>query len=487
MNHDPFDTLRSRNPAPPGSLPEAPPAEATRITSAHPSLRRGLAIAAAAAAVVLVTGGGWLLWSQTGGRSTVVGPTTTTSTTIRGTTTMPATVEDAPIVVVYFLDTNTLVPVARDLSVLNVRPLPDLGPLTVELLLSGPGAWDAAPLPDPVAAAEAQLTTAIPEGTTLLNLTTADGIATVDLSAAFAAASPEALAQVVFTLTGGYQEADAVRFLIEGVPQGVTSPYLSISQPHLVPASASSSLVDPVTRSTFGYLMGAGMVQTPPLGGTTRSRFLVLGVARGSEARVGISVRDGNGTVLWEEVASFAGCATEWSACDGADQYVNFGTAVSAGLVDYGRWVTLTAYLVDPSGLESILASRPVWLAPYDPATDEFGTSGVTTTMGETTTSPGLGDLQPFPADLLTGCAAETARDLAAFEAALVNGPISLQDLCAVVGMPDYQTGSGLFIPAYDLADGSRLFLGYDAPWGAGLIYARLVSPDGTTRDLLGR
>lgn len=86
---------------------------------------------------------------------------------------------------------------------------------------------------------------------------------------------------------------------------------------------------------------------------------------------------------------------------------------------------------------------------------------------------------------MLTGCAAETARDLASFEAALANGPLSLEDLCAVVGMPDGEAGSGLFIPVYDLADGSRLFLGYTAPWGDGLLYANVVSPDGTVRHLL--
>jgi hypothetical protein len=37
----------------------------------------------------------------------------------------------------------------------------------------------------------------------------------------------------------------------------------------------------------------------------------------------------------------------------------------------------------------------------------------------------------------------------------------------------------------YDLADGSRLYLGYAGPGADGLIYANLVSPDGTTRDLL--
>ena len=115
------------------------------------------------------------------------------------------------------------------------------------------------------------------------------------------------------------------------------------------------------------------------------------------------------------------------------------------------------------------------------PFTDEPDIPEATTTSW----APAWATCAPSPTRLLTGCAAETARDLAAFEAALANGPLSLEDLCALVGMPDYETGSGLFIPAYDLADGSRLFLGYTGPNAGDLIYANLVSPDGEMRDLL--
>ena len=55
-----------------------------------------------------------------------------------------------------------------------------------------------------------------------------------------------------------------------------------------------------------------------------------------------------------------------------------------------------------------------------------------------------------------------------------------------MVGVPDGEVGSGLFIPVYDLDDGSRLYLGYTGPAGDGLLYANVVSPDGTVRDLLG-
>jgi spore germination protein GerM len=69
------------------------------------------------------------------------------------------------------------------------------------------------------------LRTAIPAETNLLNVSVADGVATVNLSAPFEAAGPESLhllrvAQVVFTLAE-LPNVDSVRFRIHGVPQPV--------------------------------------------------------------------------------------------------------------------------------------------------------------------------------------------------------------------------------------------------------------------------
>ena len=59
----------------------------------------------------------------------------------------------------------------------------------------------------------------------------------------------------------------------------------------------------------------------------------------------------------------------------------------------------------------------PIWLEPDVPFTDEPDIPEATTTTF------GLGDLQPLPRTTCsTGCAAETVRDLAAFEAALADG-----------------------------------------------------------------
>jgi spore germination protein GerM len=464
MNRDPFDTLRSRNPAPPESLPEAPMAVASRITAGRPTLRRGLAIAAAAAALVLVAGGGWLIWSRTGDRP-VVGPATTT-TAPEVTTTLAAVVDEVPEIVVYFFKDGALMPVARDLRVLNVNPLPELGPLALELLLWGPGAWDAAPLPDPVAAAEAELTTAIPAGTKVLRLAVEDGIAAADLSAEFAAASPQAIAQVVYTLTGPHLEAEAVRFLIEGIPQVVGSLTSGLFTPYLEPAVGGSGM-DSVGREILSLYRPAVMIEDPALGGTLRAGEAVTLVTRGENATLTLIGADG--TLLWNA----------WAPHDGEPPYLPPEVIEAAG--GHGVWVTLLVTGIE-GGAAGASCEIPVWLEPEVPFTDEPDLPEATTT----TVGFGLGEMRPLPEGLLTGCAAETARDLASFEAALANGPLSLEDLCALVGVPDGEVGSGLWIPVYDLDDGSRLYLGYTGPGGGGLIYANLVRPDGTMRDLLG-
>ena len=640
MNRDPFDLLRSRNPAPPESLPGAPMAVASAITSGRPSWRRGLAIAAAAAAVVLVGGGSWLLWSRGGTSETAADVTTTTlggtSTTAAGT---PVT---ATAVTVYFLDaeTSTLVAVARDLNVLNVRPLPDSGPLTIELLLAGPGAWDAAPLPEPAADAEAQMTSMIPDGTRLLGFVVDAGVATVDLSTEFTDAPTRALAQVVFTATG-VSGATGVNFRIEGVPQAVSLESLSLVPADLPPEGATL-LGDPVTRLTFQDYLSPITIESPASGATLYLPGTIAGLANGPVGEVLLQIVGEDDTLLWSgtvpacpdcavgeftiEVPGSAATGTGWATLRAYLSTFDPGpfaeypvwvvpdvpfteepdipeattTTIAAGAAPWSgaplaagavpgvvgdtwaaadnRDACAVLFPADPGSLASaaVLHDRYfgggwglAWDLPSGPGRWEPGGEycpdcgreafGIAGTGGEATgtedalwpnhlawtdgshagygyegLSPtgeagepmlaylfidgqgcmynvwsflgeehllaligqlrfvagmgtdGLGALRAFPDDLLTGCAAETVRDTAAFEAALAGGPISLEGLCALVGRPDYETGSGLFIPAYDLADGSRLYLGYTAPWGDGLIYANLVSPAGEVRNLLG-
>jgi hypothetical protein len=370
MNHDPLNDLRRRNPVPPESLPEAPMAVAKRITARRPSLGHGLAIAATAAAVVLLAGGGWLIWTRTGGHRAVVAPTTTTTipatTTSASTTTSVPTGGEAETTVVYFLDGDSLVAVSRDLSVLDVRPLPDLGPLTLDLLLWGPGPWSTAPLEDPVAAADATLRTAIPQGTEVLGLTVDGGVAELDLSAEFSNAPAAALAQVVFTLTR-LDGVDAVHFLVEGVPQSVTSPYLDLYPPHLVPVGTSATgggpgVVDPVTRLTFEYYMPPAMLEDPALGGTLTLPGTVTGTAHPTDWRVLVTVRDAAGTTIWEGPAQVT-CGTPWSTCRRDQDWSTFTASVST-TVPYAQWGTVMASIDDAEGTPFALRNDPVWLTP---------------------------------------------------------------------------------------------------------------------------
>jgi hypothetical protein len=454
MNRDPFDALRSRNPAPPESLPEAPLAVASRITSGRPTLRRGLAIAGAAAAVALLAGGGWLLWSKSAGDEAVA-PTTTATTTTATTTTLPPAADEVPELVVYFLKDGALMPVARDLRVLNVSPLPDLGPLALDLLLWGPGAWDAGPLPDPVAAAEARLTTAIPQGTRVLGLTIADGTAGVDLSAEFAGASPQAIAQVVYTLTR-LQGVTEVGFSVEGVPQVIGSLTSGLFTPYLEPAATGTGL-ESIDREFLSQFRPVVMVEHPALGGTLRAGEVVSLLTTGADTVLTLTAADG--TLLWSALAT-------------PDDPAYLPPEVIEAAGGHGAWVTLQV-TGSEGGAAGAAVEIPIWLEPGPP---------LSTT---TTTVAGLGGLTPYPPDLSAGCAPETARNLAAFETAFAEGRRDLGDLCSALGVPDWLTGSGLWIPVYGLADGSRLYLGYSGPGGDGLIYARLEMPDGTVRDLL--
>jgi spore germination protein GerM len=411
VNSDPFDFLRARNPVRPESLPDAPMTVATRITTGRPTLRRGLAIAGATAVAVLATGSAWLLWAGGGGSDVAIGVTTTTLSGTSTTAATPTTASSAPVygtqVVVYFLDanTNTLVPVARDLTVLNARPLPALGPLTIELLLSGPGAWDAAPLPDPVADAEAQMTSMIPDRTRLLGFVVDAGMATVDLSTEFIDAPPRALAQVVFTATG-ISGATAVNFQIEGVPQAVSLETLSLVPADLPPEGAT--LANPVTRRTFEDYLSPITVESPALGATLSLPGEITGLAAGTVGEVLLQIVGEDDTLLWSgSVPACPGCTVgeitigTGPGCPGCT-VGEFTIEVSASAADGAGWATLRAY---PSDLaQGPVAEYPVWLEWWPPP------SATTTTTTTTAIAAGAApwSAAPLAADAVPAVVADT-------------------------------------------------------------------------------
>jgi hypothetical protein len=394
VNRDPLDSLRARNPLPPESLPDAPMAVAGAITTGRPSWQRGLAVAGVAAAVVLAGGGSWLAWSRAPGRDTAAPVSPTTAAPAGTVLPVGAGTEDVPTAIVYFLDaeTSTLVPVARDLKVLNVRPLPNLPGLTLQLLLFGPGAWDAAPLPEPVAAAEALLTSAIPDGTQLLGLEVTGGIAMVDLSEEFAAASPEAVAQVVFTATR-LDGIAGVRFLIEGQPQWIVTETLAPAPPDSLPAG--TAYLDPVTRSAFGAFVPLLLAESPVLGEIVDLPALIGGSTGAAGAGVLIQLVAEDEALLWSGTAEVP--------CRGCPAG-HFAVEVPSSAARGTGWATLRFYL---STLDrGPLAQYPVWLVPEVAPADEPNIPEATTSTVGTYAAPW--SAEPLPAEAVPTVARET-------------------------------------------------------------------------------
>lgn len=80
------------------------------------------------------------------------------------------------------------------------------------------------------------------------------------------------------------------------------------------------------------------------------------------------------------------------------------------------------------------------------------------------------------------GCAPAAARELAPYRRLSLS--MTFAQVCAAVGIPDWETGSGLSISVYDLTDGSRVLIGWSGP--DQMVYFRLLLPDGTSQPLAG-
>lgn len=148
----------------------------------------------------------------------------------------------------------------------------------------------------------AGLHTQIPAGTRLLGLTIRDGLATVDLSGAFAAGvDPREdrgrLAQVVYTLTK-FPNVDGVRFHIDGVPLIFVNGE----------GAAQTRLQ---TRRSFEDVTPAILVEQPAVGDLVSSPLVVSGTANTFEAQFMIRVRDAAGVSLLDRsVTATSGSGT---------------------------------------------------------------------------------------------------------------------------------------------------------------------------------
>ena len=151
----------------------------------------------------------------------------------------------------------------------------------VDELLAGPS----------VAEASDGLATAIPEDTTLDDISVADGVATVDLSGTFddgggSASMLGRVAQVVATLTQ-FPTIERVAFRIDGKP--------------VETIGGEGVVVDPpIGRKAIEEQSPQILIESPLPGDTVSSPIRLRGTANVYEATVSIEVRDETGTVVWE-------------------------------------------------------------------------------------------------------------------------------------------------------------------------------------------
>ncbi|GAB4251982.1 MAG: hypothetical protein Kow00129_12870 [Thermoleophilia bacterium] len=143
---------------------------------------------------------------------------------------------------------------------------------------------------------QADMSTSIPEGTTLLGLDVdADGTATIDLSKEFASGGGTLsmtmrLAQVVFTLTQ-FPTVDAVSFRLDGEPVTVFG-------------GEGILLEEPVGRAYFEDVTPAILVENPAVGEVISSPVHLTGSANVFEATFQVNIVNWDGLILKEETVT---------------------------------------------------------------------------------------------------------------------------------------------------------------------------------------
>ncbi|MGH2747394.1 MAG: Gmad2 immunoglobulin-like domain-containing protein [Actinomycetota bacterium] len=189
---------------------------------------------------------------------------------------------------------------------------PAVGTAAMEELLAGPSG----------AEADADVFTAIPEGTELLDLDISDGTARVDLSAEFEGgggsfAETMQLAQVVYTLTQ-FPTVDDVVLEIDGERVEVFGGHGIV-------------IDDPMKRSDFKDLLTPIVVMTPAIGDRVSSPVTISGTANVFEATVSIRILDDEGNLLAETFTT-ATCGT---GCRGDySEKVRFDAAGDGGVIE---------------------------------------------------------------------------------------------------------------------------------------------------------
>jgi germination protein M len=208
----------------------------------------------------------------------------------------------------------------------------------IEQLLLGPTGREAA--------AGAGISTAIPQGTELLGVSIANGVATIDLSGEFASGGGSAsamarLAQVTYTLTQ-FPSVRSVMFRLDGSPVTVFG-------------SEGIVLDGPVARADYHDLLPDIWVDRPAWGAALGNPGRVTGLANVFEAAFHIALLDGRGHTLYDQPA-MATCGT---GCWGTfDVTINYS-------VSDGQYGTLRVYnLSAKDGSVESVRDYPVWLTP---------------------------------------------------------------------------------------------------------------------------
>lgn len=194
--------------------------------------------------------------------------------------------------------------------------------------------------------ASRSITTAIPDGSQLLGITIADGVATVNLSKEFESGGGSAsvltrLGQLVYTLTQ-FPKVDEVVFQIEGQPSTTFS-------------SEGIVLDKPVGRADEVALLPDIWVDRPAWGAAIGNPAHVTGNADVFEATFRIAILDASGKTIADEQV-MASCGT---GCRGT-----FDTTIAYSVAK-GQYGILRVY--NPSakdGTPESIRDYRVWLAP---------------------------------------------------------------------------------------------------------------------------
>jgi germination protein M len=167
---------------------------------------------------------------------------------------------------------------------------PRVGTAALEALLEGPDSLEE----------DYGLRSAVPDGTQLLDLKIADGIARVDLTSEFESGGGSLsmqmrLAQVVYTITQ-FPTVKGVLFSLDGEPIDVLG--------------GEGIIIDhPLTRRDYVDLLPTILVTSPALGQEVGSPVLVRGSANVFEANVSVKILDENDEVIAETFTT-ATCGT---------------------------------------------------------------------------------------------------------------------------------------------------------------------------------